>query len=92
MPGPTQLDGFDIILDQCPPKERLPKNVIMSALDSLSPFLKHLADQYDAIHLRNLVLVMPNDDPSILIENLMQHQVSHEFTTPRDARAPSDSC
>ena len=72
LPETTQLDGFDISADYFPVKEWLPSNVKLELLDALGDLPEHLVGQYDIVHLRTLVLIVRNNDPSRLLSNLIK--------------------
>ena len=66
----AQLDGFDNCVDQYPPKEWLPSNVSLQALDICEGIPEELLGKYDVVHVRHFLLVV-NDDPLILLKNLV---------------------
>ena len=70
LPQTTQLDGFDVSLDQCPPSSFLPSNVKCYELDG---FTSELPPQYraayDIVHIRLFVHACPNNDPVPLLKN-----------------------
>ena len=66
----AQLDGFDNCLDQYPPKELLPPNVSLQALDVCEVIPEELLGKYDVVHVRHFLLVV-TDDPTSLLKNLV---------------------
>ncbi|EAW12306.1 class I SAM-dependent methyltransferase [Aspergillus clavatus NRRL 1] len=70
LPPQTTLDGFDLFVSKFPPSQWLPNNVTLSALDILGPVPEHLVGKYDVIHLRLLILVVENSDPTSIIQNV----------------------
>ena len=58
----ARVDGFDISLDQAPPREWLPSNVCLRQWDVFSDCPSDTLEKYDIIHLRLLVLVVQNSD------------------------------
>ncbi|KAJ5735702.1 UMTA methyltransferase family protein-like protein [Penicillium malachiteum] len=69
-PG-VQCDGYDISTDQYPAAGWLPPNVKLDTLDIHKPIPDALRGQYDIVHVGLLVLVIENDDPTPIVENLM---------------------
>ena len=59
------MDGF-------PPRQWLPENVILQQLDIFEPIPETLIGQYDIVHVRLFMLVIQNDDPGPLLENLVR--------------------
>lgn len=72
LPSTAQLDGFDIDIYDCPPKEWLPKNVSMQFLDALGEIPNHLNGIYDIIQLRLFHTVVRDNDPVPLLRNVMK--------------------
>jgi hypothetical protein len=70
VPGTWQLDGFDISAEQYPAKEWLGPNITLSKLDAFAPIPEELLEKYDIIHCRLFVCVVPNGDPTALINNV----------------------
>ncbi|KAI1475583.1 S-adenosyl-L-methionine-dependent methyltransferase [Daldinia eschscholtzii] len=71
LPPSAQIDGFDIDLTQCPPKDWLPSNVSVHNVDCLSPLPEHLLEQYDIVHIQLFHLAVHNNDPAPIIRNLL---------------------
>lgn len=71
--SPTaQFDGLDISLDQAPPKERLPANVSFRSYDAYEPSPEDLVEKYDVVHVRHLTLVVKENDPTPILQNLLK--------------------
>ena len=68
----TQIDGFDISADQYPAKEWLPPNVSLDLFDILGNVPEHLVGRYDIVHLRTFAVVVRNNDPTGLLQNLIK--------------------
>ena len=68
----TQLDGFDIDIADCPPKEWLPPNVQMHQLDIFEEIPQHLVGIYDIIQLRLFQVVVRDNDPVPLLKNVLK--------------------
>ncbi|KAL2047855.1 hypothetical protein ABVK25_011264 [Lepraria finkii] len=68
----TQLDGFDIDIADCPPKEWLPPNVQMHELDIFGGIPQHLVGVYDVIQLRLFQVVVRDNDPVPLLKNVLK--------------------
>ncbi|MCJ1382479.1 hypothetical protein MMC17_005592 [Xylographa soralifera] len=72
LPYSARLNGYDITLAQCPVKEWLPPNVTFSTLDAFAEIPEHLIGQYDVVHVKLIILVVKDNDPTILLQNLMK--------------------
>ncbi|OAK99154.1 hypothetical protein IQ06DRAFT_294576 [Phaeosphaeriaceae sp. SRC1lsM3a] len=72
LPASARIEGFDIDLTQCPPKEWLPENVSVHELDCLQPLPAHLLASYDIVHIQLFHLAIHNNDPGPYIKNLIQ--------------------
>ena len=68
----AQLHGFDKTVDDFPPRQWLPENVILQQLDIFEPIPELLHGQYDIVHVRLFMLVIHNDDPGSMLENLVR--------------------
>ncbi|MCJ1239924.1 hypothetical protein MMC14_007922 [Varicellaria rhodocarpa] len=68
----TQLDGFDINISQAPPAEWLPSNVKMYPLDVFADIPPDLLGKYDIVHIRLFMCVVRNNDPELLLKNLLK--------------------
>ncbi|KAL8767627.1 MAG: hypothetical protein Q9194_005930 [Teloschistes cf. exilis] len=64
-----QVDGFDIDLEQCPPSEWLPPNITVREWDAFSALPPELENQYDVVHIRLMLLVVPDNDPRLILRN-----------------------
>lgn len=64
------FDGLDISLAQCPPVQWLPPNVSLRAWDLFSEPPQELRCRYDVVHARLLFVVVQNEDPRPVINNL----------------------
>lgn len=71
-PQAAQLDGLDISLDQVPDKEWLPSNISFHLYDVYDEPPDDLVEKYDIIHVRHLTLVIKQDDPTVVIHNLLK--------------------
>lgn len=67
----SQLDGFDISLQQCPPSEWLPDLVSLTNWDIFSPVPASLICQYDVVHIRLALLVVRGNDPRPILRNAL---------------------
>ncbi|EHA22486.1 hypothetical protein CBS63078_11252 [Aspergillus niger] len=63
----VQLDGLDLDLSKAPPHPWLPANVHLHQADILAPLPDPLVGQYEVVHLRLLILVVENSDPTPII-------------------------
>ena len=71
-PGAAQLDGLDISLDQVPDKAWLPSNVSFYLYDIYDEPPDYLVEKYDIINVRHLTLVIKDNDPTVVIRNLLK--------------------
>lgn len=69
LPNAT-LDGYDIDLSNTPATPWLPKNITLSNWSIFDPVPEHLVGKYDVVHLRLLILVVENSDPTPVIRNV----------------------
>ncbi|KAL8722511.1 MAG: hypothetical protein Q9225_001027 [Loekoesia sp. 1 TL-2023] len=67
----AQIHGFDISPAQFPHSAWLPRNVKVSTLDILKPVPDKLRGQYTVVHVGLLVLVVQQDNPLPILENLL---------------------
>jgi hypothetical protein len=72
LPSTAKLDGFDIDLAQCPPKAWLPSNINLRAWNMFEEVPADLVGKYDVVHVRLILLVVQNNDPRAIIENLLK--------------------
>lgn len=68
----SQLDGFDISLQQCPPSEWLPDLVSLTQWDIFSPVHPSLISQYDIVHVRLALLIVRGNDPRPILRNALE--------------------
>ena len=68
----AQVDGFDIDLQQCPPLEWLPHNVTLREWNIFSNLSPELENTYDVVHIRLLLLVIPDNNPRPLLRNVLR--------------------
>ena len=71
-PQAAQLDGLDISLEQVPNKEWLPSNISFHLYDVYDEPPAGLVEKYDIIHVRHLTLVIKQNDPTVVIHNLLK--------------------
>ena len=72
VPKSIQLVGLDIDLSQAPPKEWLPSNVELRKWDVLSEVPEELFESFDIVVARDLVLLVEDNDPRLLLLNLLK--------------------
>ncbi|CAF9936828.1 hypothetical protein IMSHALPRED_010916 [Imshaugia aleurites] len=72
VPKSAQIDGFDIDISQCPPRDLLPKNVTFSVHNCLTPFPHELTGTYDVVHIRLFILFVQENDPGPLLRNFLR--------------------
>lgn len=71
LPASTQLDGFDIVISQAPPKDWLPANVTIRQWDIFTDVAEEFVEKYDIVHVRLLVFVLKGD-PIPILRNLLK--------------------
>ena len=73
LPPTTQLDGFDISLDQAEPLAWLPGNVNLRKWDIMTDVPSDLIGKYDVVHIRLFIFVVPVEGgPKPLLEKLVK--------------------
>ena len=70
-PASTHIDGFDISSEHYPAKEWVPPNVSLNLLDAYGDIPGHLVGRYDIVHLRMFGVIVKNNDPTVLLANLV---------------------
>lgn len=68
----AQIDAFDIDLQQCPPAQWLPPNVTLREWDIFSGLPLELENMYDVVHIRLLLLVIPDNDPRPVLRHALR--------------------
>jgi len=69
----AQLDGYDLSLAQCPPTQRLPDNIALREWDLFAePLAEEMLGAYDVVHIRLIFTIVANDDPGVVIRNLVK--------------------
>ena len=71
-PRCVQLDGLDISLDQVPHPDWLPSNVSFHEYSVYDEPHADLKEKYDIIHVRHLLLVVKQNDPSPVLDNVLK--------------------
>ncbi|KKZ67548.1 hypothetical protein EMCG_06782 [[Emmonsia] crescens] len=71
LPKTCIFDGFDISLDQLPDRVLFPTDINYYVQDILAPFPTEFLGQYDAVHVRLLVMGLKVDEWERAIRNLM---------------------
>lgn len=66
----AQLDGFDIDSSQAPPQQWMPSNATLRYCNIFENLPDDLIGKYDFVHVRLLVLVIEQGDPSSVLRNL----------------------
>ena len=72
LPPSTQIDGFDISAEHWPAKEWLPPNVSLRLFDAFENVPERLVGRYDIVHLRTFAIVVRNNDPTVVLKNLIK--------------------
>lgn len=70
VPPTTQLDGFDISLDQCPPSAWLPHNLKLHTWNAFDEPPPEFVWAFDIVHVRLVTVVIRENDPRPLLSNL----------------------
>ncbi|GKZ29531.1 hypothetical protein AbraIFM66950_005368 [Aspergillus brasiliensis] len=72
LPGATTLDGLDVTLDMAPPAEWLPPNITLRQWNIYEDLPEELEGKFDLVHLRLLLPVIQNGDPSSVIQKIVR--------------------
>ncbi|KAI1170441.1 S-adenosyl-L-methionine-dependent methyltransferase [Nemania sp. FL0916] len=70
LPTHSELHGFDISHDQYPPKEWLPKNVVLHTHDAFQPFAPEFLGSFDVVNLRFFITLLSEENIHPLLSNL----------------------
>ena len=68
----AQLHGFDIDLTQAPHPQWLPRNISLRSWNIFEDVPSDLIGKYDLVHVRLLVLVIPDGKPQSVLQNLFK--------------------
>ena len=66
----TRLDGLNISLSQAPPTDWLPDNIHLRTWNIFEPPPADLVGVYDVVHVRLVLLVIPNNDAAPVVRNV----------------------
>lgn len=66
----TEIDAFDIALDQCPPKEFMPRIRRLDIWNIFEEPDESMFGRYDIVHVRLIIFVVRHEDPRDIIRNL----------------------
>lgn len=72
LPSSTKFDAFDTAPGQYPPRAWLPGNISLYVQDAFKSFPTDFHGIYDIVHIALFILVVPDNDPSVLISNLLK--------------------
>lgn len=67
-----EVDGFDISLDQCPPKDFMPRLRHLRKWNIFDEPDEDMIGRYDIVHVRLVIFVVLNKDPREIIYKLMK--------------------
>ena len=70
LPTSVRMDGFDITLSQAPKKQWLPQNINMRVWNVFEALPEDLIGQFDIVHVRLLLLVIPSNNAVPVIQRL----------------------
>ncbi|KAL8718666.1 MAG: hypothetical protein Q9225_004219 [Loekoesia sp. 1 TL-2023] len=68
----AQVDGFDIDLTLAPHELSLPPNTSLRNWNIFNDIPSDMVGKYDVVHVRLLILVVENSDPSRIIQKLLE--------------------
>ena len=71
-PHSAQLDGLDISLNQAPHPDWLPSNVSFHEYSVYDEPRVDMKEKYDVIHVRHLQVVVKQNDPSQVLDNILK--------------------
>ena len=77
LPSSIRFDGFDNSLEQAPATSFLPENVHMHDWNMFDELPREFGGQFDIVHVCLVALVIKNNDPVPLIENLRKLLSEH---------------
>lgn len=72
LPKSSRLEGLDISFDAAPPKAWLPQNVELRHWDIKTDVPEDLIGVYDIVHIRNVTLVLRDDEVPQVLARLVQ--------------------
>lgn len=72
LPASAKIHAFDVSPTLYPPLEWLPSNVSLHVHDAFTAFPEEIRGTYDVVHLRFFVTVVKDNDPGILLANIVQ--------------------
>ena len=72
LPASAKIQAFDVSPALYPPVEWLPSNVSLHVHDAFTAFPEEFWGFYDVVHLRFFVTVIKNNDPGILLANIVK--------------------
>lgn len=72
LPATAELTGLDLDLAQCPDSDFLPQNVKFRQLDIYEDIPMDIAESYDIIHCRYMLLVVRDAKPEIFLNQALR--------------------
>lgn len=72
LPQTTSLEGFDVSLEQCPPRKWMRPNVKMREWNMYTEPPVDIQGVYEAVNIRFIGLAIQNGDPAPIIANLQK--------------------
>ena len=72
LPASAEIHAFDVSPALYPPVEWLPSNVSLHVHDAFTAFPEEIRGTYDVVHLRFFVTVVKDNDPGILLANIVK--------------------
>lgn len=66
----AQFDGFDVSLDQCPPREWLPENLKIHTWNIFDEPPVEFVGVFDIVHVRLVTVVVRGNDPRPVLKSL----------------------
>ena len=87
VPKSIQLVGLDIDIHQAPPLEWLPSNVEVRQWDVFSEVPRELFETFDVVVARDLVLLVQDNDPRLLLRNLLKLLSAYNLPHVRQQRS-----
>lgn len=72
LPPGGKVEGYDLSLEQCPPRGFWPHHVTFEEFDIFQPIPDHLIGRYDVVLIRHFICVVQSGNPMPLLSALLR--------------------